>query len=168
MTPIPRLHGYYINPLTGVVVSMKNGRPYRMRQRKQAGYTVVSVNNRNIRIHRVLCEIFHGPAPTPDHETRHLNGIRSDNREINLAWGTRKENAADRKIHGTETCGERNGRSKLTAYDVRWIRRLRATGKFGLFELSMLFGVSDTVISHIEHGKRWRHVAELEKKGGER
>lgn len=60
-------------------------------------------------VHQLICEAFHGPKPTPQHETRHLNGNRMDNRAENLRWGTRAENAADRKAHGTERAAE-NGR----------------------------------------------------------
>lgn len=52
-------------------------------------------------VHRLVCETFHGPAPTPDHEVRHLNGDRHDNRAENLCWGTASENARDTVLHGT-------------------------------------------------------------------
>src|SRR5262249_12949164 len=38
---------------------------------------------------------------TPHHEVRHLNGIRTDNRPENLAWGTKSENMQDAVRHGT-------------------------------------------------------------------
>lgn len=54
-----------------------------------------------IRAHRFICEAFHGPAPTPDAQVRHLNGVMTDNRPENLAWGTASENQRDRLRHGT-------------------------------------------------------------------
>lgn len=53
---------------------------------------------KTFRVHRLVCEAFHGPPPE-GHEVRHLNGDRLDNRRENLAWGTRKENAADSVFH---------------------------------------------------------------------
>lgn len=51
-------------------------------------------------IHRLVLESFVGPCP-PGMECRHLNGNPSDNRLINLAWGTKEENAHDKVLHGT-------------------------------------------------------------------
>ena len=69
------------------------------------GYPCVKVTNKSeckkMIIHVAVCTAFHGPKPTPQHQVRHLNGIRHDNRATNLAWGTAAENAADRAKHGT-------------------------------------------------------------------
>lgn len=46
----------------------------------------------NIKIHRAVCEAFHGPAPSPKHIVLHVNEDGTDNRPENLKWGTRKEN----------------------------------------------------------------------------
>jgi hypothetical protein len=51
-------------------------------------------------VHRLVLEAFVGPCP-PGMETRHLNGDPSDNRLVNLAWGTPSENNLDRVKHGT-------------------------------------------------------------------
>lgn len=53
---------------------------------------------KSVRIHRVILEAFVGPCPE-GMECRHLNGIRTDNRLVNLAWGTRKENIDDKVKH---------------------------------------------------------------------
>lgn len=61
-------------------------------------------------IHILVLETFVGPCP-PKMECRHLNGEPDDNRLDNLAWGTRKQNAADRKRHGRAALhDETNGR----------------------------------------------------------
>lgn len=52
-------------------------------------------------MHRLVCETFIGPQPSPEHEVRHLNGIRDDNRIENLCWGTKSENMLDKLRHGT-------------------------------------------------------------------
>lgn len=44
------------------------------------------------KVHRLVCEAFHGPAPTTKHIVLHLNEEPTDNRAENLRWGTRKEN----------------------------------------------------------------------------
>jgi hypothetical protein len=58
------------------------------------------------RVHRFICEAFHGLAKGPGIEVRHLNGNKLDNRAENLCWGTRSENNKDRINHGT--CYETN------------------------------------------------------------
>lgn len=56
-------------------------------------------NHHSNRVHRVVCEAFHGAAPA-GMVVRHLNGNTTDNRASNLAWGTPKENMADMFKHG--------------------------------------------------------------------
>lgn len=79
------------------------------------GYLTVKVRTktgmRKAFIHKMVCEAFHGPKPSPAHEVRHLDGNRTHNHFSNLAWGTRVENAADRKLHGTEKAAENGIRS---------------------------------------------------------
>lgn len=111
-------------------------------------------------VHRLVLEAFIGPAPEGQ-EGRHLNGDRMDNRIDNLAWSTHAENCADRMIHGTaqnmNTKGERNGRAKLTADQVRLIRFRRSMGS-STVALGLEYGVSSVLISRICLRKAWRHV----------
>lgn len=51
-------------------------------------------------VHILVCSTFHGERPAPGYEVRHLNGVRTDNRAENLAWGTRSENSYDTVQHG--------------------------------------------------------------------
>lgn len=55
----------------------------------------------NCLAHRLVCLAFHGEPPTPEHQVRHLNGIRTDNRPENVRWGTISENMRDKLVHGT-------------------------------------------------------------------
>lgn len=64
-----------------------------------SGYPLVSLSSngksRAFQVHRLTLTAFSGACPEGC-ETRHLNGIRSDGRLTNLAWGTAKENTEDR------------------------------------------------------------------------
>jgi len=71
------------------------------------------------KVHRLVCQAFHGTPPTPAHEVGHLNGVRLDNRAENLAWVTRSENNRHQVAHGTHV-GSRNlprGRPRPSKYD---------------------------------------------------
>lgn len=47
---------------------------------------------KNYKVHRLICEAFHGPAPNDRNIVLHLNEDATDNRPENLRWGTQKEN----------------------------------------------------------------------------
>ncbi len=51
-------------------------------------------------IHQLVAWAYAGSRPTPAHEVRHLDGKCTNNHRLNIAWGTRKENADDRSAHG--------------------------------------------------------------------
>lgn len=55
-------------------------------------------------VHRLVCEAFHGPAPSPDHVAAHWNDVGDDNRPENLRWATQAENVADMRRNGNWHC----------------------------------------------------------------
>lgn len=83
---------YYRKPLTGVV--QRSGH-IRVLLTSPGGQKI------NKYVHQVVLSTFMGPCP-PGMEVRHLNGLPSDNRLENLAYGTKSENARDRLSHGTD------------------------------------------------------------------
>lgn len=46
----------------------------------------------NMKIHRLVCEAFHGEPPFPKAVVIHLDEDGTNNRAENLRWGTQKEN----------------------------------------------------------------------------
>jgi len=46
----------------------------------------------NVKIHRAVCEAFHGPAPFDGAVVMHLDEDAHNNKPDNLRWGTQKEN----------------------------------------------------------------------------
>lgn len=101
------------------------------------------------KVHHLVLEAFVGRR-RPGQECRHKNGIASDNRLDNLAWGTRAENDADKLRHGTSQHGERNHRSKLTNKEADMIRK----SKEPLKVLAARYGVRESTISRIRNGVR--------------
>ena len=97
-------------------------------------------------VHALVLLAFKGP-PAPGQETRHLNGLEWDNRLVNLAYGTRSENTADKKDHkGT----------KNYILDTPKIKEIKAALKHpypGIGRnLAERYGVAESTISAIKHG----------------
>lgn len=46
----------------------------------------------NLKVHRLVCEAFHGAAPEDGMVVIHLDEDATNNRPENLKWGTQKEN----------------------------------------------------------------------------
>ena len=70
-------------------------------------YFAVMYRGKNLKIHRLVCEAFHGPAPSGKPIVLHLNEDALDNRPENLRWGTQKENLNMPKF--LEYCRGRTG-----------------------------------------------------------
>jgi hypothetical protein len=105
------------------------------------------------KVHTLVLESFVCKRPER-HQACHLNGKRDDNRLENLSWGTPLQNAKDKKRHGTEVNGERNGLSKLKDNDVREIRKSNKSHE----ELAKIYGVRASHISKIRKKKAWKHI----------
>ena len=68
---------------------------YKMKASKTARHMYFGLANRkfgNMKIHRLVCEAFHGPAPFSRAVVIHLDEDALNNRPENLRWGTQKEN----------------------------------------------------------------------------
>lgn len=123
------------------------------------GYLAVTLDGKRYYIHRLVNWCFNGPPPTPAHETAHNNGVNNDNVPGNVRWATKKENQADRKIHGTDNYarGEDQGHSILKVRQVKRIKKLLSEGETQQ-SIADKFGVARTTISNINNGYNWRHV----------
>jgi len=107
------------------------------------------------RIHRLVLEIFVGPCPF-GMEACHNDGQPTNNYLTNLRWDTRKNNCHDKKIHGRDNTGSRNGQAKLTEKDIEHIVRLYNNG-YSIGVIAKLFTVQSSNISQILCGKTWGH-----------
>lgn len=107
--------------------------------------------------HSLVADAFLGPRPS-GMEVRHLNGIRSDNRISNLAYGTKVENAADRDRHGRNPHGERNGRAKVSDDTVEAIRSEYAESQSTQYQLAAKYGISQAqvwnIVNHVQRRRR--------------
>lgn len=119
---------------------------------------ILMPGRKNQIVSNLVALAFIGPKPPGRIEVRHLNGVRTDDRSVNLAYGTSRENKADARRHGTLPIGVQNGRAKLSNDDVREIRRRCALSE-SKAALAKEFGVSPGAIYFIEQRQTWSHIA---------
>jgi len=76
---------YKTKPTTGAIYKAgKNAR--------HCYYGINSSKFGTMKVHRLVCEAFHGEPPSAKSVVLHLNENALDNRPENLKWGTQKEN----------------------------------------------------------------------------
>jgi hypothetical protein len=99
------------------------------------GVTLMKGGKKDSRfIHTLVAEHFICPRPEAM-VVRHLDGNPNNNHAENLAWGTQRDNAQDKKRHGTVV-------QKLTDAERLIIHELRRMGTQGR-ALANMFGVSE-------------------------
>jgi hypothetical protein len=108
-------------------------------------------------ISRLVLLAFVGEPPTSKHEAAHLDGDKENNALNNLQWKTRKENEADKVLHGTVARGSRGGNSVLDETAVADIRRKYVSGSRQT-ELAAEYGVRQATIWAIVNNVGWNHV----------
>jgi hypothetical protein len=112
-------------------------------------------------VHRLVNEVFNGPAPAPGLLTRHLDGKKRNNVPSNLAWGTYLDNAADSKRLGEHPRREKKPRQRslncaamLTEEKVLAIfhdKRDRET-------VAKAYGITVVHVSRIRVGRSWGNL----------
>ena len=105
-------------------------------------------------LHQLVCEAFNGKAPTPLHIIAHNDGDSTNCRADNLRWATRRENEADKVIHGKAIRGERHPRTKLTEQQVHEVRKHIKNGET-INKISRMYKVERYVIDHVATGHSW-------------
>lgn len=73
---------------------------------------------KNYKVHRLVCEAFHGPSPEGKSVVLHDNEDALDNRPSNLRWGTQEENLNAPGF--IEYCKGRTGENSPRA---KWAKR---------------------------------------------
>lgn len=87
-----------------------------------SGYRILTVKRKNFKAHRVAWLFSYGVWPAK--QLDHINGIRDDNRIVNLREATSAQNHQNRKPHADNTSGFTG-----VYFDkgiARWCARIRA------------------------------------------
>ncbi len=164
--PVPGWESFYevsdlgrVRSLPRVTASgIRGGQLLRPVPKNRHGHLRVSLTRAGERMYRdvhwLVTRAFLGPCPDGQ-EARHGAGRTSDNRLVNLSYGTRAENSRDKVRDGVDARGERSAAAKLTWNAVRDIRRRYAAGE-SRRALALTFGVSVPNIGRITRGETWR------------
>lgn len=132
--------------------------------RNPDGYGAIDQEtNGTLLAHRKMCELAHGPAPTPEHEAAHGcgNGHGGCCHPEHLRWATHAENMADMKLHGRSHKGERSPLAKLTEQQAIEVYQRAQSGE-NQTRIAKDFGVSRGCVSLIKRKKNWPHIHEGE------
>ena len=108
------------------------------------------------RVHRLMWEINHGDIPA-NLLVRHFCHTRLCINIDHLGIGTAKDNYEDARKAGRHTHGEIQGSAKMTADQVKEIRRLRDES-VSQRKVAKMFGIGRTTVAHIERRESWSHV----------
>ena len=160
--PVENYEGYEVSN-KGRVRSLKKGkeRILKLSKHNKYGHLHVILSKNNVKksylIHTLVLSAFDCPKPA-GLECRHLDGNPANNHIENLKWGTRKENQADRVLHGTSNRGERMWKAKLTKEDVLLITRIYSKYKVTQGAIAERFGVDQKSVCNIINRKTWAYV----------
>ncbi len=106
------------------------------------------------KVHQLVLETWALARP-PGAVARHLDGDPTNNHVENLAWGTQRENAADRDAHGRTARHERHGKAKLTMADAVAARWRYFRGET-VGQLATDYQVNPGTMSKLVRGITWR------------
>ena len=128
----------------------KNGKSYKVFRKgrvlrpapTQGGYLCVNLGKYpHFTVHSLIALTFHGERPA-GLEVRHLNGDQRDNRPCNLAYGTHKENEADKQ-----------NKTRLTPEQVREIRSKAVTHEISNEAIGREYGITGSYVNMIKKRK---------------
>jgi hypothetical protein len=125
----------------------------------QKGYTHVSlfkIKKHTKRVHRLVMEAF--VENVENKETiNHKNGIKTDNRLLNLEWNTQEENQQHAIDNNLVLIGEQIGNSILKSKDVYKIKCLLNLGESHR-SIAERFKVKRSTVTDINNGRSWSHI----------
>lgn len=111
--------------------------------------------------HRVAWRLFNGDIPD-GMNVLHRCDIRCCVNPEHLFLGTQADNVADMVQKGRQRTvpqpGEKNAMARLTAEQVKEMRRLYAQGGMTQKAIGKLFGVSPMTASRAIRGESWSHI----------
>lgn len=122
-------------------------------------------NERVVRVHRLVMESFSPPVDKNKKQVNHINGIKSDNRKVNLEWTTAKENIEHSIKNGLVGPHSGGVPMKLKPSEVWLIRKLLKSKTISIRKIAKMFRVSYVTIYNIRDGICYSTIGLEEKRG---
>ena len=137
---------------------IKNGCWEWQAAKDESGYARMGIAGKTWRVHRLMWTIFYGSIPRGGqrficHTCDNPKCVNPDH----LRLGNNKDNVTDCFLKGRGARGEKFPQAKLTENNVMEIRRRSANGET-LDALAAAFGVSQTTISYVKNGIKWKYL----------
>lgn len=113
---------------------------------------------KGIYAHRIIAQVWVSNPYNKPH-INHKNGIKDDNRYVNLEWCTQQENnqhAKEMKLY-KPLLGSQHGQAKLTEEIVLEIRKKSKEGITGK-SLAEFYSVDPMTINRVLNRKTWKHI----------
>ncbi len=147
---------WMVDPEAGLVYG-SNGTPFQTPCRGYVQFHLrLAGRSRFLMAHRVIWEYVHGPI-TDVLTINHLNGVKNDNRLVNLEVVTQQENNLHALMTGLVQMGEESSNARLTESQVLEIYRRAWAGEHQP-TLGEEFGVTREAVSNIKQGHAWAYV----------
>lgn len=114
------------------------------------------------KLHKLICEVFHGPKPSKEHQVCHIDGNKLNNAAENLKWGTVKENAQDRAKHGKTSRGKRHSKTISEAIKKHRKNAALIAAAPEMFEILQLIGTIANVglETNSDYKNRMKRISE--------
>jgi NUMOD4 motif/HNH endonuclease/Helix-turn-helix domain of resolvase len=116
----------------------------------------INHHNYNRKVSRLVAKAFL-PGATPKATVNHKNGIKTDDRSVNLEWMTQRKNNLHARRVLMQNIGRKHYGSKLKEEEIPVIRRLHRNG-MGFPAIADIYGVARATINQVIRGKTWIHV----------
>jgi hypothetical protein len=117
------------------------------------GYGLITTGGKSVYVHRFVCEKAYG-APFEGAHAAHDCGNHRCVNPHHLRWSTVKDNHADKVRHGTDNRGEKHYRARVTADQVREIRKRLADGMTQK-AVAEAFDIHPESVGSIHRGDSW-------------
>jgi hypothetical protein len=119
------------------------------------GYRTVNLKGKVILVHRLVAETF---VPNPENKKiiNHINGIKNDNRAMNLEWCTPSENTQHAYRTGLKVATSNHLKKKINQYDknMKYLKTWQSTK-----EIEKNLGIYHSNISNCCKKKKHHNTA---------
>lgn len=142
-----------------------DGKPYTSAEQmiqpwtSRTGYQLVNLHydvERHWLVHRLVMEAFAPVEGMEKLQVNHIDGNKQNNALSNLEWATRESNMQHAMNNGlwVPNYVAQPRERRLSDADVQEIRRLLAEKQMTQHAIAERYGVADSTISILKHGKR--------------